>query len=106
MFLFSKPLQKEMKMKDMDPAKAKEAMPRLMIMEILTRICYFIGLGIILTYTGQMDIWTVAFFYFLAVLTTEFSAVIWSENSWRLWAMRAGKIAVDTVIAVMLYSVL
>jgi hypothetical protein len=106
MFLFSKSFQKEMKIKETDPEQAKAMMPKLMLMETLTRLLYFVGLGVILTYTGQMNIWTVAFYYFLAVLTTEFSAVIWSENSRKLWAMRAGKIAIDTVLAVWLYNVL
>lgn len=106
MFLFSKAYQQELKAKPMDPEQAKAMMPKLMLLETLSRLLYFIGLGIIVTYTGQMDIWTVAFYYFLAVLTTEWSGVIWSENSRKLWAMRAGKIAVDTVIAVWLYAIL
>lgn len=105
-FLFGKAYPQEMKMKETDPEQAKAMMPKLMLMETLTRLLYFIGLGIIVTYTGQMDIWTVAFYYFLAVLTTEWSGVIWSDHSRKLRAMRAGKIAVDTVIAVWLYAIL
>jgi hypothetical protein len=51
MFLFGKTYQQEMNVKVVDTEKANAAMPKLILMETMARVLYFLGLGILLIYT-------------------------------------------------------
>ena len=98
MFLFSNSYKQEMKMKDVDPEQARVMMPKLVLMETCSRFLYFIALAIILSFTPGISLWTAAIAYFLAVATTERSAILWSDHSWKLRVIRVSKIAIDTLI--------
>lgn len=104
--LFSSLYMKEFGKTLADREQWMKDMPKSMLLEVLSRLVYFVGLGILLNYTAQLTVSTVGCLYFLAVVSTERSAVIWSDHSWRLWAMRAGKVLIDTVIALWLYNIL
>ena len=60
MGLFSSAYPKEMNMQETKPEQAKAMMPKLMIMEIITRLIYFVGLAILRSYTQGQHIRTVA----------------------------------------------
>jgi len=85
----------------------QKGMAKLMVWEIASRLVFFLGLGLLLQFVGIDHKRTVGILYFAAVLSTEWSAVIWSNgNTWRLWSMRAGKVLIDLLIALLLYGLL
>lgn len=105
--LFSNAYQKELKVKKADMEAGKKGMGTMMVREILSRLIYFLGLWLLLQYVGADHKWEIGFLYFWAVVATEWSAVIWSNGlTWRMFAMRAGKVLIDTVIALCLYGML
>ncbi|MFA7284504.1 MAG: DUF1761 family protein [Candidatus Absconditabacterales bacterium] len=105
--LFSKVYGKELKLTKADMDAGQKGMAKLMVWEIASRLVFFLGLGLLLQFVGIDHKRTVGILYFAAVLSTEWSAVIWSNgNTWRLWSMRAGKVLIDLLIALLLYGLL
>ena len=103
--LFSRAYQKELKVSNAQAKAAEKGMMGLMIREILSRLVFFVGLWLLLQYVGMDHKWEIGFLYFLAVLATERSAVLWSNGlTRRMFAMRAGNVLIALALALWLYG--
>lgn len=105
--LFSKTYQKELKVTDAQAKAGQKGMAGLMLREILSRLVFFFWLRLLLQYVGMDHKREIGFLYFWAVVSTERSAVLWSNGlTWRMFAMRACKVLIDLAIALYLYGML
>lgn len=74
--------------------------------EIISKLLYFIGLGMVLANGGGMGSAIIIWFCF--VFATLLSQVVWTSDDVdkRVLALTAGKVLVDTIIAVFIYGAL
>lgn len=80
-------------------------MATLMVWEIIATFVLFCWLALLLQYVGIDHKREIGCIYFLGVLSTHWSTVIWWKGkTWKSWAMWAGKVLVSIIVALLLYG--
>lgn len=105
--IFGKTYRKEYNITEKDAEKGMKEMPKMMLRETITRVLYFLSLGLLVWLIGTEDKRMVGLIYFIGIISSERSGTLWSpQETWKICLIKTSNKAIATIIALLLYGML